>query len=157
MLRALFPRRGLVVEKVSGPDAFGHISAVVTKYHRHHEATVGWMWGLMAWNNGDLVGVGVVGHATARLLMQRGILEVTRVCTFSRKRYGAASAIYKAASANAGASPIITYTLASEAGVSLSAAGWHDEGIAGGGKWNRGCATPDHLTGKKRRWCDRIR
>lgn len=157
MLRSLFPKRGLVVEKVSGPDAFGHISAVITKHHRHHTATVGWMWGLMAWNNGDLVGVGVVGHATARLLMQRGILEVTRVCTFSRKRYGAASAIYKAASHHAGSSPVITYTLASEAGVSLAAAEWHDEGIAGGGKWNRGCVTPEHLTGKKRRWCDRVR
>ena len=157
MLKALFPRRGLVVEKVSGPDAFGHISAVVTKYHRHHEATVGWMWGLMAWRNGDLVGVGVVGHATARILMQRGILEVTRVCTFSRKRFGAASAIYRAASEAAGIAPIITYTLASEAGTSIIEAGWHDEGVCGGGKWNRGCQTPDHLTGKKRRWCDRKR
>lgn len=157
MIRALFPQRGLVVERVSGGQAFRTISAIVNAHHRHHTSTVGWMCGFMAYKNGDLVGVAVLGHATARLLMIHGILEVTRVCTFSRKRFGAASALYAAASAYAGASPVITYTLADEAGESLKAAGWHDEGVAGGGKWNRECQTPDHLAGLKRRWCDRIR
>lgn len=115
------------------------------------------MWGLFAWRDGHLVGVATVGHATARLLMEKGILEVTRGCTFSRRRFGAASALYMAASQHAGLSPIITYTMEHESGESLKAAGWHDEGRAGGGKWNRGCQTPEHLAGPKRRWCDRER
>lgn len=115
------------------------------------------MWGLFAWRDGDLVGVATVGHATARLLMEKGILEVTRGCTFSRKRFGAASALYVAAGQHAGPSPVITYTMEHEAGTSLIAAGWFDEGRAGGGKWNRGCNTPEHLSGPKRRWCDRKR
>lgn len=135
MLRSLFPKRGLHVERVSGSDAFGVACTAIARFHRHHDPPVGWMWGLFAWR----------------------ILEVTRGCTFTRRRYGAASALYTAASQYAGASPIITYTMEHESGESLIAAGWHDEGRAGGGKWNRGCQTPDHLAGPKRRWCDRKR
>jgi len=149
----------LVVERVSGPDSFRVVAAMIMEHHRHHDPPVGWMWGLMAWRDGWLVGVATVGRPVSRNLQSAGLLEVTRLCTFSRRRFGAASAVYAAASANAaGPCPgVITYTLDKESGVSLVEAGWHDEGPAGGGSWS--CPsrprTDHHPLGKKRRWRDR--
>jgi hypothetical protein len=50
---------------------------------------------------------------------------------------------------------IITYTLESEPGSSLKAAGWVDEGLCGGGDWNvpsRGGRRRDQPMEMKRRW-----
>lgn len=52
------------------------------------------------------------------------------------------------------AEKIVTYTLASESGGSLRAAGWHDDGLAGGGEWGRKARPREVVapTEAKRRW-----
>jgi len=49
---------------------------------------------------------------------------------------------------------VLTYTLASEPGTSLRAAGFHEDGQAGGGRWSRPSRprADDHPTQPKIRW-----
>ena len=66
-------------------------------------------------------------------------LEVTRVCTVNGFQ-NAASMLYGAAwraSKAMGYKRLISYTLQSEKGTSLVAAGYKEIGITGGGTWNR--------------------
>jgi hypothetical protein len=82
--------------------------------------------------------------------------EVTRVCTDGTRNV--CSKLYATAAKVArllGYERIHTYTLPSEGGASLKAAGWTLEpGLAGGGTWNRdGRPRVDqHPTEKKLRW-----
>lgn len=72
-------------------------------------------------------------------------MEVTRLVTNGQPN--ACSALYGAAArigACLGYTKIQTYILDSETGVSLRAAGWVYEGVAGGGQWK-------HTDGKPRR------
>ena len=158
-IKALFPKRGLYVEQVKGPDSFALVCAMVDEHHRHHDEPLTWMWGLLAWRDGWLVGVASVGLPKSRVLMERGLLEVNRLCTFTRRRYGAASEMYRVASMLSGKQPCITYTLQTEQGVSLVEAGWVSEGPAGGGSWS--CPSrpriDHHPLERKTRWCDRPR
>jgi hypothetical protein len=76
--------------------------------------------------NGDLVGVAIVGRPVARHLDDHCTLEVTRTCTNGSRNvnsmlYGAA---WRAAKA-LGYERLITYTQAGESGDSLRGAGWH--------------------------------
>lgn len=116
---------GIRIERVRGPEWWAFVRGIVTAHHRHHRRPQGWRYGLIARKRGDVVGVAVIGRAVARGLA--GTSEVTRLCTFgsSRKRYGAASALLRA---TARLEPkVVTYTLESESGASLTAAGWiHD-------------------------------
>jgi hypothetical protein len=68
-------------------------------------------------------------------------VEVTRCCTLGDERSkNAASMLYataRRAAAAIGYAKIITYTLDSEEGTSLRAAGWEEDGLAGGGSWSR--------------------
>lgn len=80
----------IVVHRVSGPEAWAFIRAAVEKFHRHHAAPQGWKWGYVATNRGRVVGVATIGRAVGR--WGRPMLELTRGCTWSRARFGAASA-----------------------------------------------------------------
>lgn len=119
----------IVVHKVTGPDAWRFICHAIAAEHRHHEPPTGWKWGYIATNKGRIVGVATVGRAVARALGPR-VLEYTRGCTWSRARYGAASAMLDAAAADAKAlnQRIVTYTLTVEDGESLRAADWIKDG-----------------------------
>lgn len=80
----------------------------------------------------------IVGRPVARHLQDGRTLEVTRCCTDGTRNacsmlYGAAWRATKAM----GYTKLITYTLTSESGSSLKAAGWKVIGEAGGGTWNR--------------------
>ena len=86
----------------------------------------------------------------------RDVLEVIRLVTDGT--HNACSMLYGAA-ARAGAAlgfiRIQTYILDSEPGTSLRAAGWTDEGEAGGGQWKHTDGQPrrtDQPTGMKRRY-----
>lgn len=116
----------LVVHRVSGPDAWSFISAAVAQFHRHHAPPQGWKWGYIATRGGRIVGVATIGRAVGR--WGRPMLELTRGCTWSRARYGAASAMLQAAARDCGHRGLVTYTLASEPGESLRAAGWLKDG-----------------------------
>lgn len=75
----------------------------------------------------ECVGVVIVSRPVARLLDDGRTLDVTRLCTNGRKN--AASALLGRArrfAQIAGARRLVSYTLASEAGTSYKAAGWHE-------------------------------
>lgn len=149
---------GLLVHKLEIEVETGasqaEVFALIRQHHRHHEAPHGWHFGLIARRGGVVVGVAVAGRPVSRHLQARGWVEITRCCTFgdSRLRRDAASALYRAAVAEyrrrgcewttrsgktTKLTTLCTYTLPSEGGASLRAAGFVDEGPAGGGSWDR--------------------
>jgi len=111
-------------------------NAFVASKHRHHKPVRGHKFSIGCMADGALVGVAIVGRPVSRYLDDGLTLEVTRLCTDGTKNacsflYGAA---WRAAKA-LGYKKIITYTLATETGASLKAAGWICEGMAGGLRW----------------------
>lgn len=119
------------------PITFAEACAFIAEHHRHHLPPQGWKFGI-ACNDGEtVVGVVTVGRPVSRHLDNGLTLEVTRLCTTGERN--AASMLYGAAwrAAKAlGYKRLITYTLASESGTSVKAAGWRVVGEAGGGSWN---------------------
>ena len=125
----------------------------IAKFHRHHKPVQGHRFSLSAWKNGQLVGVAVCGRPVAR---NGGdpleVIEVTRLCTDGTAN--ACSALYGAGARAAkvlGYHRVQTYILASEPGTSLKAAGWVNEGLAGGGQWNHSSEKQPDLWGNTRR------
>ena len=124
----------LTLQPITRDEAF----AFINEYHRHHRAPQGWRFG-MAVNDGvHVVGVITVGRPVSRHLDDGWTAEVTRCCTDGTSH--AASKLYAAAwrAARAmGYRKLITYTLQSEPGTSLRAAGWKVVGQVRGHSWNR--------------------
>jgi hypothetical protein len=107
------------------PVSFRDATAFVQRFHRHHKPPHGMKFAIGAAAHGELVGVAIVGRPVARLFDDSWTLEVNRTCTDGHANvnsmlYGAA---WRAAKA-LGYRRLITYTLASESGASLRAAGW---------------------------------
>ena len=118
------------------PISLKAANAYVAAHHRHHRPTVGHKFSIGCSKDGRLVGVAIVGRPVSRYLDDGYTLEVNRLCTDGTKN--ACSFLYAAAwrAARAmGYRKIITYTLASEDGASLRAAGWNCAGLAGGLRW----------------------
>ena len=118
------------------PVALATANAFVNAHHRHHKATAGHKFSIGCAKDGELVGVAIVGRPVSRYLDDGWTLEVNRLCTTGERN---ACSILYAASARAakamGYRKIITYTLDSESGSSLRAAGWNCAGLAGGKCW----------------------
>lgn len=118
------------------PVALATANAFVNAHHRHHKATAGHKFSIGCAKDGELVGVAIVGRPVSRYLDDGWTLEVNRLCTTGERN---ACSILYAASARAakamGYRKIITYTLDSENGSSLRAAGWSCAGMAGGKCW----------------------
>jgi hypothetical protein len=105
--------------------------------HRHHLPPQGWKFGIGINDGEEVVGVITVGRPVARHYDDGQTLEVTRCCTDGTRN--ASSMLYGAARRATfalGYRRLITYTLQSEPGTSLVAAGWKCIGAAGGGSWN---------------------
>lgn len=118
------------------PVSLKEANAFVAAHHRHHRPVVGHKFSIGCSAGGALVGVAIVGRPVSRHLDDGWTLEVNRLCTDGTKN--ACSILYAAAwrAARAmGYRKIITYTLASEDGASLRAAGWKCAGLAGGLRW----------------------
>ena len=118
---------------------------LVNRLHRHHKPVQGHRFSIGLVIDDVLVGAAICGRPVARHFDQSRVLEVTRLVTDGTKN--ACSALYAAAARIAkqmGYERIQTYVLASETGVTLKAAGWVNEGVAGGGQWK-------HTDGKPRR------
>lgn len=118
------------------PISLKEANAFVAAHHRHHKPVTGHKFSIGCMVNGALVGVAIVGRPVSRHLDDGQTLEVNRLCTDGTKN--ACSFLYAAAwrAAKAmGYRKIITYTLASEDGASLRAAGWRCAGLAGGLRW----------------------
>lgn len=120
------------------PITYREACAFIARHHRHHRPPQGWMFGVAVNDGTSVVGVAMVGRPVARMLQDGWTLEVTRCCTdrtphVASKLY---AACWRAAKA-LGYRRLITYTLASESGASVRAAGWREIGAAGGGSWSR--------------------
>jgi hypothetical protein len=100
----------------------------VQEHHRHNEAPtqaqVSFAVGLE--HEGELVAVATAGHPVARGLSDGVTLEVSRVCV--KELHGNANSMLYGALGRAGKAlgyeRLVTYTLESESGVSLRAAGF---------------------------------
>ena len=142
---------------VAVPVDMAEANALVRRWHRRHGGVQGYKLALAAVLVAErrLCGVVVLGRPLSRGLDDGWTLEVLRlagdgtpdVCSFL---YGAAARAGKAA----GYPRLVTYTLASEAGISLRAAGWQPVSAVHGRSWS--CPArprPDAVKGKaKVRW-----
>lgn len=125
------------------PIPFARAAKFVQRHHEHCEAPTGWKFGQGLFNGSELIAVVMVGNPVARPYMFRGWLEVTRLCARRDRpaalRWNACSTLYGWAAQEArrrGCQKIITYTRRDECGASLLAAGWLNEGRAGGRPWD---------------------
>lgn len=108
------------------PVTLREARAYVDEHHRHHRAPPGGIFAVAVADDDGVRGVAIVGRPVARGLQDTWTAEVTRLCTDGTKN--ACSMLYAAAwrAARAmGYKRMITYTLESEPGTSLRAAGWH--------------------------------
>lgn len=131
-------------------------NAFIDRHHRHHQPVQGYIFALAAWDETEVCrGVAVIGRPVAGALQDGLTFELTRLCTDGTKNVpsfllGAAT---RAAFA-LGYKRLITYTLTSESGNSLRAAGWKLVAKTKGGSWDRR-ARPridKHPTEPKFRW-----
>lgn len=121
------------------PVSLKTANAFVAEHHRHHKSVTGHKFSLGCMQEGQLVGVAIVGRPVSRYLDDGLTLEVNRLCSTGEKNvcsflYGAAARAGKAL----GYQRIVTYTLDTEPGTSLRAlraAGWECMGLAGGKRW----------------------
>jgi hypothetical protein len=129
----------------------------VVRHHRHHAPVVGHKFSLGVARRFSVVGVAIVGRPVSRVLDNGWTLEVTRCCSDGTDNvcsmlYGAA---WRAAKA-LGYKKLVTYTLQSEIGASLRAAGWQIVAEVQGRNWNQECRprvdTPEQLRQNKFRW-----
>lgn len=119
------------------PIPLDEANAYVERHHRHSNPTVGHKFSLGAARAGEIVGVAIVGRPVARGLDDGATLEVLRVCTTGERN--ACSFLYAAcwsATRALGYQKLITYTLASESGSSLRAAGWRVVGEVTARSWD---------------------
>ena len=128
----------------------------VAKLHRHHKPVTGHRWSLAVRDENEQVrGVAIIGRPTARKIDQRSIVEVIRVATDGG--FNACSALYGAAcrqQRSHGYEKAITFTLKTEPGTSLRAAGWKPVALTKAGGWSRPSRKrkDDHPTIQKIRW-----
>lgn len=139
------------------PTTLRSANAYIAEHHRHHRPARGCISVVAVADGSRRCGVAVVGRPLARMLQDGFTAEVTRCCTDGTRN--ACSMLYRAAwrSVKAlGYRRLVTYTLPSESGASLRAAGFTMIGEAGGGRWHRprcGRVRVDqHPTGPKLRW-----
>lgn len=109
----------------------------VAEHHRHHKPPRGHKFSIAVNDGEKVVGVIIIGRPVARRFDNGWTAEVTRCCTDGTKN--AASMLYAAAaraSRAMGYRRLVTYTLESESGVSLKAAGWKALYQTPGKSWN---------------------
>lgn len=146
------------------PVTLDEANAFVERLHRHKpERLPGHSFAVGVAAGDVLCGVAIVGNPSAPALQDGILAEIRRVCTDGTPN--ACSMLYgtarKAARAM-GRRPVITYTLATESGASLRAAGFRvDKANAGGpaDAWHNRPGrkvrpTESDLVGGKVRWVD---
>ena len=110
----------------------------VDRHHRHHRAPQGGLFAIGAAYYADVIGVVIVGRPVSRHQQDGWTAEVTRLAVLEGHKnacsmlYGAAWRATKAL----GWKRLITYTLKSEKGTSVKAAGWQEIGVTAGGSWS---------------------
>lgn len=171
---AWFAARGIQVRQVYDEHGSGHMRidqglevrpvtfrqaiAFVAQHHRHNKPPRGWKYGAGAFNGGELVAVVMVGRPVARAFGP-DVLEVNRLCVAQgldpALTWNACSQLYGWAAREAqkrGARKVITYTLESESGGTLVAAGWTKEARTKGGSWNTPSRPREDQAPTVRKW-----
>ena len=118
------------------PVTLAEANAFVEQNHRHHKPVTGHKFSIGCADGDRIIGVAIVGRPVSRYLDDGWTLEVTRLCTDGTKN--ACSMLYAAAwraTRAIGYKRLITYTLITEPGTSLKAAGRKCIGEAGGLRW----------------------
>jgi len=147
-----------LVELALRPVSLREANRFVADHHRHHGPIRGHKFAIaVADRHGDFRGVAIAGRPVARHLDDGTHLEVLRVATDGTPN--ACSLLYGAI-ARAGTAvgyrraDILTYTLDTEPGTSLRAAGWVPIARTRGQTWARPNRTraDRHPTGDKVRW-----
>lgn len=117
---------------------FFEAAAFVSEHHRHHTPPVGHLFSIGAFREERLVGVVIVGRPVARRRDDGLTAEVTRLCVLQEEPNACSFLYGKAARAALamGFRRIGTYTLKSEPGTSLKAAGWTLIGETTGRSWS---------------------
>ena len=120
------------------PLTLKQANAFIEEHHRHHKPVHGHRFSIgAADDDGQLVAVCCVGRPVSRGCAPYHVAEVTRLASDGSQN--ACSFLYAAAARTAkamGFESIQTYTLLSEPGTSLRAAGWRLDGTTKGGDWN---------------------
>jgi len=119
------------------PVTLREARAYVLKHHRHHLPPQGGLFAIAASDGTSIVGVVIVGRPVARLADNGWTVEVTRLA--SDGTGNVCSMLYAAAwrAAKAmGYRRLITYTLQTEPGTSLRAAGFKNLGEVTKRSWN---------------------
>jgi len=124
------------------PITYGEAVAFVKAHHRHHgEPNRRCHVFSVAVNDGESIrGIATCGRPVARHRVDGWTLEVSRCCTDGAKN--ASSMLYATcwrAARALGYRRLITYTLATESGTSLRAAGYRVIGKTRGDSWSRPC------------------
>lgn len=119
------------------PTTISDAREFVAQFHRHHSPPVSGLFAVACALGEKIVGVAIIGRPVARKIQDGFTAEVTRLCTDGTKN--SASMLYGAAwrAARAlGYRRLITFTLSTEPGTSLRAAGWKLVGETPGRSWN---------------------
>jgi len=119
------------------PITFAEVQVFLRQWHAHHLPPQGWKFGLAVNDGSNVVGVITIGRPVARHLDNGWTLEVTRCCTDGTPHV--ASKLYAAAwraTRALGYQRLVTYTLSTERGTSLRAAGYRLVGHTQGGSWS---------------------
>lgn len=134
----------------------------VATHHRHNGPPLSWNWGVGLARGEELVGVAMAGRPVSRHLDDGRTVEVLRTCTLGDRN--ANSRLYAAvcrAAAAMGYRRAVTYTLESESGASLRAAGFEPVYTTRDQVWARGTrprqavslwGEPTTPEGRKVRW-----
>lgn len=145
------------------PMSLTEARAFIALHHRTHKRlNVIARFAVGAARDRDVVAAAITGNPKARALQDGWTAEVVRVCSIDARPAGdhascACSMLYAAswrAARALGFRRAVTYTLPSDGGVSLRAAGWTLVGEAGGGSWSRRerPRVDEHPTQVKLRW-----
>lgn len=136
--------------------------AFIAQHHRHHgqgqrstKRPVSYLFSVGAAVDDRVIGVAIAGRPVARMLDDGWSAEIVRLCTDGTQN--ACSFLVgrvRRALRVLGYRKLYTYTLPEEGGVSMRAAGWRCEGLAGGGSWSRDSRprVDKHPTQAKLRW-----
>lgn len=120
------------------PTYLDEAKAFVRLHHRHSLPPLGHRVSVGVEDDGQLVGVAIVGRPVAKIGNGREIAECLRCCTSGKRN--ACSKLYGAAkrlAAAMGYRRLITYTLEDEDGTSLKAAGFARVALVKGRQWSR--------------------
>lgn len=119
------------------PLSLAEANAYVERHHRHSNPVRGHKFSIAAARGEEVLGVAIVGRPVARGLQDGWTVEALRVCSTGERNvcsflYGAT---WRAARA-LGYRRLVTYTLKSESGASLRAAGLTVVGEVSARSWD---------------------